>query len=129
MVLCRWVLLCQWFSWFNAYCLTRTYSSSVEAALTVYAISVIMRIEKSRTTLSKDLKLFGKFTCQVSWMLAAATCIVIRPAGALFWTAVAGYVVFRSNDGKALACVGLATGSFVALMAMFVDRILYRRLV
>lgn len=31
---CRWCLVCQLASWFNAYCLGRTYSNSLEAALT-----------------------------------------------------------------------------------------------
>jgi len=35
---CRWALLCQLTSWFNAYCLVRTYSNSFEALCTVVGV-------------------------------------------------------------------------------------------
>lgn len=35
---CRWTLLCQMTNWFNAYCLVRTYSNSLEALCTVMGV-------------------------------------------------------------------------------------------
>ena len=130
-MLYSWVLLCQWFSWFNAYCLSRTYSSSIETALTVYAIATILKIEKERINSSKGRQSVDTVRCQIGWMLAAATCVVLRPASALFWTAAASYVVYVSPRDRKIKViyVGMVTGSLVALFAMLIDRILYKRLV
>jgi GPI mannosyltransferase 3 len=84
----RWTLLCQLASWFNAYCLTRTYSSSVEAGLTAvgllwYAKDYFSMQSGCRSSSHTATSL------QVRWMILAALCCVLRPPSVLFWAAAA----------------------------------------
>lgn len=69
---------CQLTSWFNAYCLTRTFSSSCEAGLIVHALRHYLRILRKPDP--QDLW---------RWAVLAALSAVVRPPAALFWT-VAG---------------------------------------
>lgn len=46
---CRWTLLCQLTNWFNAYCLVRTYSNSLEAPCTI--MGVFYWLKSTRTLL------------------------------------------------------------------------------
>lgn len=52
---CRWALLCQLTSWFNAYCLVRTYSNSFEALATVMGVFYWLRHSSPHAVKPDDL--------------------------------------------------------------------------
>lgn len=75
---CRWALLCQLASWFNAYCLVRTVSNSLEALASVAALYHLWcyRAAPGAAAAKRQLRIA---------VAAAAAGVVIRPPSLLFW--------------------------------------------
>lgn len=76
-------LACQLTSWFNAYCLVRTFSSSCEAGLLVHALRHYLRLLRLPNADAHDLW---------RWAALAALGAVVRPPSALFWTPAGGLI-------------------------------------
>ena len=127
----RWALLCQLASWFNAYCLPRTYSNSVEAALVAAGVYHWLRARSPRegapSTAARDAA--RARTSQRAWLLAAAVSCVVRPPSALFWLLPA-LLELRRRAGRArlrLAVEGCAAACSCLGAAALVDRAAYGR--
>jgi Alg9-like mannosyltransferase family len=74
----RWTLVAQLASWFNAYCLVRTVSSSLEA---LAAVAALYHLEVFRQI--SDAKVARQHVTIAA--TAAALGVVIRPPSLLFW--------------------------------------------
>lgn len=120
----RWTLACQLASWFNGYCLVRTYSNSIEAALTAlgmaYFLIDIKGVPSRGTNASTDAW---------KWMLAAALCVVMRPPSAIFWAIVAGIYIMTIPRKKRLTALlhGMGIGCAVLGASFAWDRVWYGR--
>ena len=126
-----WTLCCQLFSWFNAYCLTRTYSSSVEACLMTVAILLLI----------EDVKFSGKLTAQggrrnhqhtspkgIIWMVLAAFCCIIRPTGFLTWIVAVVWYLDKIKIARVRQMMkGCLIGLLVLGASILWDRIWYDR--
>lgn len=75
---CRWTLVAQLASWFNAYCLVRTVSSSLEALATVAALYHLRVFREAADAVAARRHIHIAAT-------AAALGVVIRPSSLLFW--------------------------------------------
>lgn len=121
---CRIALVCQLLNWFNAYCLLRTYSSSVEACFMAHAMYKVSALLTSSRNMSNPLY-------HTEWIVFAALSIVFRPASALFWACVALYMVSnvggRSKERIQVILLGIVIGSIVIGLSCCVDRVFYRR--
>ncbi|KAJ3323239.1 hypothetical protein HDV06_002006 [Boothiomyces sp. JEL0866] len=73
----RWTLTCMIFSWFNFYCLVRTYSNSLEATLTIIALYYWPGRRSTRREFRIALA-FAAFAC------------IIRPTNVLVWVYMGG---------------------------------------
>ena len=125
---CRLALLCQVTSWFNAYCLLRTYSSSVEACLTAHALcSIACAVDFKHNNRKKSAIQYAEWK-DVGWILCAACCVILRPASALFWAVVAAYVVSCRRGARiSLIVRGICLGLLVLVFSVCIDRVLYDR--
>lgn len=152
----RWALTCQLASWFNAYCLGRTYSNSLEAALAAAGTYHWLQCRHTglpgaqgshgsvtRTRLSR-----GKGTNtglregpaaqplgaaqrrhQRAWLACAALSVVFRPSSALFWVLPSGLELVRQR-GRALRGLlsdAVLLGGGLLGCAAIVDRVGYGR--
>jgi len=116
-------LVCQLFNWFGSYCLVRTYSNSMEACLTAYALYVYAVWMKDGTRARHDV---ARYT--VYWVFWAAVCVVLRPASSVFWGCCAVYSVISSAQYRYIRmCIGLAVGLGVLGLASIIDRCMYGR--
>lgn len=128
-----WALVCQLCSWFNAYCLIRTYSSSVEAFLTAIGVLWLFedleRLEKERRENERaKRKSFLSQRC-VGWMLAAAVSCAIRPPSIIFWFITA--LMYLHRIDPELRIISIAKGNICALAILSLtvvwDRMWYGR--
>jgi Alg9-like mannosyltransferase family len=71
--------------WFNAYCLVRTFSNSLEACLVVMALFHLWRDRLSCSRSPSDRRL--------AWALAALS-VAVRPTASLVWLAVGVHFLF-----------------------------------
>ncbi|KAJ2996802.1 hypothetical protein HDV02_006180 [Globomyces sp. JEL0801] len=71
----RWTLSCMIMSWFNSYCLIRTYSNSLEASLTIVAL-YFWPIPRNPPPTR------GEFRISLA---IAALCCIIRVTNSLIW--------------------------------------------
>ena len=137
---CRWCLVCQLASWFNGYCLVRTYSTCLEALLTtagVYhwllcqgrggASTSSSRQQHSRQQGSPGRRL--RHPHQRAWLACAALSVVFRPSSALFWTLPAVLQLLQQQGvGRLLLLWDAATvGGGLLGAAALVDRAGYGR--
>ncbi|KAI8109069.1 hypothetical protein M9435_005485 [Picochlorum sp. BPE23] len=122
--LSRIALMCQLLNWFNAYCLVRSYSSSVEACLMAHAMYQVSALLTSSRDISDPLH-------HIKWIVFAALSIVFRPASALFWACVALYIVSklrgRSKERIEVIVLGIVIGTLVIGLSCCVDRLFYGR--
>lgn len=148
----RMACLCQLLNWFGSYCLVRTYSSSIEACLTIFAlyeytVSVLQSpydpssvaaspaCRRSKRLAEKQKRVTwedgngARFTGHtVRWVSSAALCIVIRPASSIFWACAGLYAVARCRCRRMLLIViGLVVGLGVLGGASILDRWMYGR--
>ena len=77
---CRWALACQLGSWFNAYCLVRTYSNSLEAVATIWA-SHLWQASWAADHPARPRARALRCTA----LAVAAAGVIIRPSSALTW--------------------------------------------
>ena len=77
---CRSALACQLGSWFNAYCLVRTYSNSLEAVATIWASHLW---QASWAAVHPAQPRARALRCTA--LAVAAAGVVIRPSSALTW--------------------------------------------
>ena len=75
---CRWTLVAQLASWFNAYCLVRTVSSSLEALATVAALYHLRAFREAANAVAAQRHVHIAAA-------AAALGIPMRPPSLLFW--------------------------------------------
>lgn len=127
-------LACQLTSWFNAYCLTRTFSSSCEAGLVVHALRHYLRLLRVSKPEAQDVW---------RWAALAALSTVMRPPSALFWAPAgastraalatvtlflcAAGVLLLSRHGLCTLSPALLTGAGVVIAACTLDSCLYQR--
>jgi len=78
---CRWTLVCQLSSCFNAFCLVRTLSNSIEATCT--AIGVCLWMESRQAAMRGQL-LHARRLRRAA-VAAAGVGAVMRPSSAAFW--------------------------------------------
>lgn len=153
---CRWTLACQLASWFNAYCLGRTYSNSLEAALAaagthhwllsrptgaLSAQSSHGRATRSSSSREKQgeeggrdiratrLSAAAQRRHQRAWLACAALSVVFRPSSALLWVLPAALELARQWGGARRALLGDAVliGGGLLGAAGLVDRVGYGR--
>lgn len=121
-----WTLICQLSSWFNFYCLTRTYSSSIEATLTVYSIYWLIISANSQKVVK------GRVDMEiVRWLLPAGLAVAFRPASGLFW-AIGGFhyvITVRRKPKLRVVLHALAIARVCVMLMMSVDRLMYGRFV
>lgn len=117
----QWTAACQALSWFNAYCLTRTYSSSVEAPLTAAGVYWLLEGLKKGSR--------PKGASPWRWILMAALSIAIRPPSGMFWAVAAvWYLSACPRDARlARAALGVAIGAAVLAGVAAWDRVWYGR--
>lgn len=117
--------VCQLFSWFGSYCLVRTYSNSIEACLTAYALYAYMVCMDTKI---KNKERWDIVRNTVSWVFCAAVCVVLRPASSVFWGCCAVHsVVSHSRYRYERVICGLFVGLGVLGVAGLVDRCMYGR--
>ena len=82
----RWTLVCQLSSWFNAYCLVRTLSNSIEATCTAAGVCLWMesRAAARRGTVHPVHPLSTRRLRRAA-LAAAGVGAVMRPSSAAFW--------------------------------------------
>lgn len=108
-------------SWFNFYCLCRTYSNSTEASLMSIALYFW---PASRDDLKKGRKYF-----RISLIFAAIACI-FRPTNAIFWVYLgAKYVIQFRNKFKEIIADVIAIGGFAVTVSIAIDYFFYGKLV
>lgn len=120
-------LVCQLLNWFGSYCLVRTFSNSVEACLTAYALyayaTCLKNGKKQGSRVAHDT---ARYT--VYWVFCAALCVVLRPASGVFWGILAVYsVVFNRGRRVLHIMTGLLVGCLVLFAASSIDRWMYGR--
>ena len=138
----RWTAVCQLSSWFNAYCLIRTYSSSVEAAFTAVGIYYFMAqgivlppsstasSSRGRKKKTEQQQQQTRATKSWQWMMMAALCIAIRPSSGLFWGGASlWYLAASANTTMKLkrAVMGLFIAAIVLACTAAWDRLWYQR--
>ena len=116
--------MCQLASWFNAYCLTRTYSNSAEAALACVGTYFWLQARgasKARSGSSAH--------AQRAWLIAAGLSCVVRPPSALFWALPAALELARQQGQQRLRLVAEGLTAALACMgvATVIDRLWYGR--
>lgn len=124
---CRWTLLCQLISWFNAYCLVRTYSTSMEAMLTVVAAYWLLKANHRRQA---DLKAPSAQCGPSAWIAGAALCFVARPPSGLLWAGVAlQQVLAAQSKAQAFKLIahGVVLGGSLVGAATALDSAVYGR--
>ncbi|KAL4458160.1 hypothetical protein ABPG75_013025 [Micractinium tetrahymenae] len=149
----RWALACQLASWFNAYCLGRTYSNSLEAALAAAGTYHWLRCRGSRAEAALGSS-HGRPACrsrsggqrggsgrheeppataerrhQRAWLACAALSVVFRPSSALFWVLPAALELARQRSWALWVLLGDAAllGGGLLGAAALVDRVGYGR--
>jgi phosphatidylinositol glycan class B len=78
----RWALACQALSWFNAYCLPRTYSSSLEALLTALGARLLLELPFTRLASANappGSHWLWRAAAEARWVAAAAACVAPSP--------------------------------------------------
>jgi len=125
----KWTLVCQLVSWFNGYCLVRTYSNSVEASLTTLGMVWFIKAFENQC-LKKTFKngaVTSRCVQQWPWMIAAAFSTVMRPPSGMFWALSSAWYVLRLPKQLRLVTIlkGLSIGSAVLLGSIMLDRIWY----
>lgn len=134
-----WCLLCQLASWFNAYCLPRTYSNCLEALAAAAGAYHWLRsrgtpASSDQTSSRRGRQAAGAAAAQRrrhqrAWIAWAAASTVVRPSSALFWALPAGAELLRQRGRQRglllLDAVGVGGGLLGA--AALVDRALYGR--
>ena len=84
--MCRWTLVCQLTSWFNAYCLVRTLSNSVEATCTAIGVCLWMEsLAAARHERSTAVQPLVAGRLRRAALVAAGVGAVMRPSSAAFW--------------------------------------------
>lgn len=131
----RWCLLCQLASWFNAYCLPRTYSNCLEALAVAAGTYHWLRCRGrgEATSRKRGRQAAGspaeQRRQQRTWIAWAAASTVVRPSSALFWALPAGAELLRQHGRQRwlllLDAVGVGGGLLGA--AALADRALYGR--
>ena len=118
----RWALACQLAAWFNAYCLVRTYSSSLEACcVAVGAYHWLAGFQPGGAAQPRRAH-------QRAWVLAAAASAVVRPPSILFWAPLALVSLFSQPRRRGLLMADFLTlGAGVLAATAVVDRIGYGR--
>lgn len=130
----RWCLVCQLASWFNAYCLVRTYSNSLEAlAAAAGAFHWLAARQLMHTSASGERQLDRR--CQQSparqhqrlWIACAALSAIVRPSSILFWALPAAMELVRQRcaSGLLLDAIMLVGGLWGS--AASIDRVAYGR--
>lgn len=136
--------ICQLLNWFGSYCLLRTYSSSIEACLTSYALYSYVKYMKLPTRSRKSLRTNAKRGRQhedpkrmwksavaertARWVLCAALCVVLRPASGAFWILIALHAVVTNKRCRVeIINTGLVVGLGILCMAAMIDRFMYGR--
>ncbi|KAJ3273333.1 hypothetical protein HDV01_004550 [Terramyces sp. JEL0728] len=113
----RWTLTCMIFSWFNFYCLVRTYSNSLEATLTIVALYYWPNRRSSR----KEFR--------IALAVAAFACI-IRPTNVLIWVYMGGVLLSTfSHRTSSIIYDVTVTGVFALLFSLGIDFIFYKRFI
>jgi phosphatidylinositol glycan class B len=109
----RWALFCSLVSWFNFYCLVRTYSNSVEACFTAIAL-FHWPTSSTNGNLIKSL------------VFAAISCI-FRPTSALVWIFLGLHYAFSfPNLTGALIRASVLVGSIAIAFLISLDSYFYR---
>ena len=151
-----WCLLCQLASWFNGYCLVRTYSNSMEALLTAAGAyhwlsccssdadapmgskgrQAEQQQQQQQQPSERLVQPRAAAPCrlrrrhhQLAWVACAALCVVVRPSSALFWALPAGLQLARLR-GRALLTLltdAASVGGGLLGGAALVDRLAYQR--
>lgn len=137
----RWCLVCQLASWFNGYCLVRTYSNCMEALLTTAGVYYWLLCQGSGGT-SAGTGASSKLSRQQgspvgglrpphqrAWLACAALAVVFRPSSAMFWTLPAALQLLQQQGrGRVLLLWDAATvGGCLLAAAALVDRVGYGR--
>ncbi len=129
----RWALACQALSWFNAYCLPRTYSSSLEALLTALGARLLLELPFTRLASANappGSHWLWRAAAEARWVAAAAACVLVRPPSALFWAAVAAHqVAVAPSPGarRRLLAAGALLGGGALAAGAALDRLAYGR--
>jgi phosphatidylinositol glycan class B len=134
--------VCQLVSWFNGYCLVRTYSNCMEALLTIAGVyywlpcqgqvsgaTSASSSERSRQQGRPAGGLLHRPPHQRAWLACAALSVVFRPSSALFWTLPAALQLLQQQGrGLLLLLWDAATvGGGLLAAAVLVDRVGYGR--
>jgi phosphatidylinositol glycan class B len=122
----RWCLVCQLASWFNAYCLVRTYSNSLEA-LAAAAGAFHWLAAGSERQLSHRTQGPIKRQHQRAWIACAALSIIVRPSSALFWALPAAVELVGQRCASGLLLDAITLGGGLWGIAAVIDRMAYGR--
>ena len=127
----RWALLCSVTSWFNFFCITRTFSNCVETVLTVVALfywplappaSSASGSASSRTAINNN-----KTSLPLA-LFVAALAVMMRPTSVLVWIPIGLHTLAASASvGEALrtlAVVSVVAATALALWCL-TDRAFY----
>lgn len=116
----KFTLICTLVSWFNFYCLVRTYSNSMEASLTMIALYFwpFQRNDGINPT---------RIDFRISLAFAAISC-VIRPTSVLLWGFL-GIQLLLSYPNRVYQIFfdAIVTGFFAIGLSIYVDFLFYKR--
>jgi phosphatidylinositol glycan class B len=135
----RWALACSLTSWFNFYCITRTFSNSLEAVLTVVALSLwpmdygaavapLLPSKAGASATTTAVTTTDITTSLPKALAVAALAVLVRPTSVLVWIPVGVVTVFSANSlREAARVVGLACciGSFALALCIVADTTFY----
>ena len=117
----RWTVVTMSLSWFNFFCLVRTYSNSLEATLTVVALCYwpLPRAAADGKHTRRDFR--------ISLVFAALAC-VIRPTNAILWLYLGFSLLMRCRNlfnQVAIIHDVLVTGLLAVCLSMAIDYQMY----
>ncbi|EPS61240.1 hypothetical protein M569_13558, partial [Genlisea aurea] len=112
----NWALFAQLSNWFMFFCITRTFSNTMETVLTIVSFYYWPCMKNSR----------GSSSSRKYALLVAGLACAIRPTSAITWIYVGFLELFSTRDKLRFVLLEVAPiGGFILGVAMLLDRLIY----
>ena len=127
----RWALFSSVTSWFNFYCITRTFSNSLEAVLTVAALClwpIDYGPDNDVVSKSRETVLTSKMINLANALALAAAAVLVRPTSVLVWIPLGLFTItsaYSWKEAALVACMAISIGVCAIAIGIWVDSAFY----